>query len=78
MIYLKAAGDLAAYLDLEPGSSMHRLELETPATLQEILAQLGIPTGLVAFGYSDGVVRRLDYQPVDGETITLQAPAAGG
>ena len=78
MVYLKAAGNLASYLDLDPGSGTHRLELETPETLALILDRLGIPAGLVAFGYSNATVRRLDYRPVDGETITLQPPAAGG
>ena len=89
-VILQAAGQLAPYLrdpaspptdgDAAPsgGTVTRRLELARPEPLGAILGRLGIPAGLVAFGYSDGTLRRLDYTPRDGETITLQKPAAGG
>lgn len=89
VVILQAAGQLADFLRAAeptsaareaapPGTVIRRLELPEPAPLAAILAELGIPTGLVAFGYSDGTLRRLEYTPRDGETITLQKPAAGG
>jgi sulfur carrier protein ThiS len=78
VVFLKADGRLAAYLKMDEKTQTHRLELDRPHTLAEILSDLGIPSGLVAFGYSDGQVRRMDYEPADGETITLQPPVSGG
>ena len=78
VVFLKADGRLAAYLKMDQETQSHRLDLDRPKTLAEILADLGIPSGLVAFGYSDGRVRRMDYEPQDGETITLQPPVSGG
>lgn len=55
-----------------------RVETEPGKTIKEILTDLGIETGLVAFAYSGGKMRKLDYVPQEGENITLQPPVSGG
>ena len=80
VVFIKTAGNLSRYLPLEDGAESKRLDLSGPGpfTLGDIVAHLNIPTGLVAFGYSNGKLRRMSYEPDPGETITLQQPAAGG
>ncbi|MBM3307488.1 MAG: MoaD/ThiS family protein [Candidatus Eisenbacteria bacterium] len=78
VVYLRSGGRLRERLQPDVDQYTRRVEVEGAPTLREILDTLRIPRALVAFGYSQGTVRRLDYRPADGETITLQPPVAGG
>jgi sulfur carrier protein ThiS len=78
VVYLRTGGRLRERLAPDVDHYTRRVEVEGAPTLREILADLKIPAALVAFGYSQGTVRRLDYRPGEGEVITLQPPVAGG
>jgi molybdopterin converting factor small subunit len=77
-IYLRSGGKLREHLQPDVDQYTRRLEVEGNPTLKEILGELGIPQALVAFAFTRGSFRRLDYRPSDGETITLQPPVSGG
>jgi len=78
VVYLRSGGRLRERLAPDVDHYTRRLEIDGAPTLRDILARLNIPPALVAFGYSQGALRRLDYRPGDGEVITLQPPVAGG
>lgn len=78
-ILLRVAGLLKAYVKPDLDEYTRRVTLEGEPTLKELLAQLGIPDGLVAFGYtSDEQVIRMDDRVPDGCTLVLQNPVGGG
>lgn len=77
-IYLRSGGKLRHRLAPDVDQYTRRVEVSGNPTLREILASLDIPEGLVAFALAGGKLRRLDYRPTDGETITLQPPVTGG
>jgi len=78
IVYLRSGGKLKDRLRPDVDQYTRRLEVEGTPTLREILGVIDIPPALVAFGFSLGTVRRLDYRPSEGEVITLQPPVAGG
>jgi len=78
VIYLRSGGKLKDRLKPDVDQYTRRVEVEGTPTLREILTSLDIPHALVAFGFSQGAVRRLDYRPGEGEVVTLQPPVAGG
>jgi len=78
VVYLRSGGKLKDRLQPDVDQYTRRVEVEGTPTLREILTALDIPQALVAFGFSDGKARRLDYRPSDGEVVTLQPPVAGG
>jgi molybdopterin converting factor small subunit len=78
VIYLRSGGRLRERLQPDVDQYTRRVEVEGAPTLREVLTTIGIPLALVAFGFSQGTARRLDYRPSDGEVITLQPPVAGG
>lgn len=78
IIFLRSGGKLRDYLKPDVDAYTRRLVVEGDLTLKEILATLGIPLAFVAFAFTAGKLRRLDYRPSDGETITLQPPVSGG
>ncbi len=78
-IYLRGGALLRGYLEPDVDEYTRRLDLDEPApTLERVLEVLGIPEGLVAFGYADGRLLRLGDRLDDGLTLTLQTPAGGG
>ncbi len=77
-IYLRSGGKLRDQLKPDVDEYTRRVEVDGDLTLKEILTTLGIPLAFVAFAFTDGMLRRLDYKPSDGETITLQPPVSGG
>lgn len=78
VVYLRSGGRLRDRLKPDVDRYTRRVEVDGTPTLRDILAALDIPPALVAFGYSQGAARKLDYRPSDGEEITLQPPVAGG
>lgn len=78
IVYLRSGGRLRERLKPDVDQYTRRIEIDGTPTLREILSTMEIPTALVAFGFSQGMVRRLDYRPSNGEVITLQPPVAGG
>lgn len=78
VVYLRSGGRLRDRLNPDVDQYTRRVVVEGAPTLREILTAMDIPHALVAFGFSDGKVRRLDYRPSDGEVVTLQPPVAGG
>jgi hypothetical protein len=78
VVYLRSGGKLKDRLKPDVDQYTRRVEVEGTPTLREILKAMDIPHALVAFGFSQGTVRRLDYRPSEGEVVTLQPPVAGG
>ena len=78
VVYLRSGGRLRERLQPDVDQYTRRVEIAGTPTLRELLAALDIPPALVAFGFSQGKVRRLDYRPCEGEVVTLQPPVAGG
>ncbi len=78
VIYLRSGGKLRERLKPDVDQYTRRVEVEGNPTIRDILAELGIPEGLVAFAFAGGKFRRLDYQPAEEEIVTLQPPVSGG
>jgi len=78
IIYLKSGSDLRERL--KPDVDYYTRKVETPAgkTMREILTDIGIQPSFVAFVYTGGTIKNLDYIPADGQQITLQPPVSGG
>jgi sulfur carrier protein ThiS len=77
-IFLKAGSELRLKLNPDVDYYTRRVEIEGGKTLREILRQIGLDPAFVAFAYSEGKLRSLDYIPQDGQNITLQPPVSGG
>lgn len=78
VVYLRSGGRLRDRLKPDVDQYTRRIEVDGAPTLREILTAMDIPHALVAFGFSQSTVRRLDYRPSEGEVVTLQPPVAGG
>lgn len=78
LIYLRAGGQLRDLL--RPNIDYYTQQIEAPEglTIREIVNTIGIQPELIAFAYTKGNVKKLDYVPRDGEVITLQPPVSGG
>ncbi len=65
---------------LRPNIDYYTRQIEVPdgLTIREIVNTIGIKLELIAFAYTKGNVKKLDYVPRDGEIITLQPPVSGG
>ena len=66
VVYLRSGGKLRDRLKPDVDEYTRRLEISDGLSLREILRELEIPAGLVAFAFGDGKLRRLDYRPRDG------------
>lgn len=77
-IYLKSGGKLREKLKPDVDQYTRKVEVEAGLSLRAILEQFEIPADQIAFAFVDGHFKRLDYQPNDGEIITLQPPVSGG
>jgi molybdopterin converting factor small subunit len=77
-LFLRSGGKLRDHLNPDVDRYTRRVEVEDDLSLKEILAVLDIPHELVAFAFSEGKLRRLDYRPSDGQVVTLQPPVSGG
>jgi sulfur carrier protein ThiS len=78
VIYLKAGSELRERLKPDIDYYTRRIETDDGKTIKEILADIGINPALVAFVYTSGKVKGLDYIPSEGQSITLQPPVSGG
>lgn len=78
VIYLKAGSELRHRLKPDIDYYTRRIETEAGKTINEVLIDLGINPALVAFVYTEGKVKSLDFIPSDGQSITLQPPVSGG
>jgi len=78
VIYLKAGSKLRERLNPDVDYYTRSVETEEGKSLREILSDIGVNPAFVAFAYTGGKLKRLDYIPTDGETITLQPPVSGG
>ncbi len=78
IVYLRSGGKLRDLLKPDVDQYTRRVDVDAGLSLEEILAELRIATVMVAFAFTDGKVKKLDYVPTDGETVTLQSPVAGG
>jgi len=77
-IYLKAGGNLKAYLKPDIDDYTRKVVTEEGKSVKEILNDIGVNPSFVAFIYTDGKLGRLDYIPSNGQSITLQPPVSGG
>jgi sulfur carrier protein ThiS len=78
VIYLKAGSELRHRLKPDVDYYTRRIETDAGKTIKEVLIDLGINPSLVAFVYTEGKVKSLDFIPSDGQSITLQPPVSGG
>ncbi len=78
VIYLKAGSELRHRLKPDIDYYTRRIETDAGKTIKEVLIDLGINPALVAFVYTGGKVKSLDFIPSDGQSITLQPPVSGG
>ncbi len=78
VIYLKAGSELRHRLKPDIDYYTRRIETDAGKTIKEVLIGLGINPSLVAFVYTEGKVKSLDFIPSDGQSITLQPPVSGG
>lgn len=78
VIYLKAGSELRHRLKPDIDYYTRRIETDAGKTIKEVLIDLGINPSLVAFVYTEGKVKSLDFIPSDGQSITLQPPVSGG
>jgi len=78
IVYLRSGGKLRDVLRPDIDDYTRKVEVDDGLSIEQILAVLQIAPAMVAFAFADGTVRKLDYVPTDGETITLQSPVAGG
>lgn len=78
VIYLKAGSELRHRLKPDIDYYTRRIETDAGKTIKEVLIGLGINPALVAFVYTEGKVKSLDFIPSDGQSITLQPPVSGG
>ena len=78
IIYLKAGKDLREKLMPDVDYYTRRIETDEGKSIRQILTEVGIDPALVAFIYTEGEVKGLDYVPTEGRSITLQPPVSGG
>ncbi len=78
VIYLKAGSELRHRLKPDIDYYTRRIETDAGKTIKEVLIDLGINPAFVAFVYTEGKVKSLDFIPLDGQSITLQPPVSGG
>ncbi len=78
VIYLKAGSELRHRLKPDIDYYTRRIETDAGKTMKEVLIDLGINPAFVAFVYTEGKVKSLDFIPSDGQSITLQPPVSGG
>jgi len=78
VIYLKAGSELRLRLKPDIDYYTRRVETEEGKSIKEILTDIGVNPGFVAFIYIEGKIRGLDYIPSEGQSITLQPPVSGG
>ncbi len=78
IVYLRSGGKLREFLKPDVDQYTRKVDVDAGLSIEEILAVLGVAPVMVAFAFADGKVKKLDYVPTDGETITLQSPVAGG
>ena len=78
VIYLKAGSELRHRLKPDIDYYSRRIETDAGKTIKEVLIDLGINPALVAFVYTEGKVKSLNFIPSDGQSITLQPPVSGG
>lgn len=78
IIFFRSGGKLREKLNPDVDEYTRKIVVNGNPSIQQILDSLNIPTGLVAFAFVNGHFKRLNYQPHDGEIITLQPPVSGG
>lgn len=62
-----------------PGKkNRHVVDLDSPASVREILERLGVRPELIMGVFVNGHRRSKDYVPSDGAEVVLISPAAGG
>lgn len=75
-VQIEVAGHAKEYFP--GGRDRFDVELDEPATINEILAHLGVPSELVMAVFSAGERRDKDYVAPAGATVTLLTPPSGG
>lgn len=78
VIFLRAGSELRLKLKPDVDFYTRRVETVEGKTLRQILKDIGLDPAFVAFAYSEGKLRNLDFVPAEGQSITLQPPVSGG
>lgn len=60
------------------GQQFYDLELESPATVRQMIRELGVSPDLVMSVFIKGRLVDKDYVPPDGAEVVLITPPAGG
>jgi len=78
VVYLRSGGKLRDKLEPDIDQFTRKVEVADHLSVRQILADLRVPEGLVAFAFVDGHFKKLDYVPNDSEIVILQPPVSGG
>ena len=78
VIYLRSGGKLKDHLKPDIDQFTRRVEVDDSLSVRQILRELNIPDGLVAFAFVDGNFKKLDHIPQHEEIVILQPPVSGG
>jgi sulfur carrier protein ThiS len=77
-IFLKAGSELRNRLNPDVDYYTRRVQTVPGKSIKDILTDIGIDPAFVAFVYTGGKLKHLDYVPEEGQSITLQPPVSGG
>ncbi|MBN1426100.1 hypothetical protein JXA88_16240 [Candidatus Fermentibacteria bacterium] len=77
-VYLSCGPRLALYLDPDVDATTRKVVVDGRPSLHEILACLGVPEALFAYGVIGDRYVKLDYRPEPEERIRLEVPVGGG
>lgn len=77
-IYLKAGGMLKSYIQPDVDEYTRKVETEPGQSLEQIIAGIGLKKSHVSMALLCGKIIPMNYQPSDGDVITLRPPVQGG
>lgn len=77
-IYLKAGGMLKQYLKPDVDEYTRKIEIAESQPLEQIITGIGLKKSHVAMALLNGKIIPMNYQPSDGDVITLRPPVQGG
>jgi molybdopterin converting factor small subunit len=77
-VYFKAGSELRIRLQPDVDFYTRSVETDEGKSVEQILTDIGVDPAFVAFVYTEGKLKGLDYVPQDGQSITLQPPVSGG
>ncbi len=77
-IYFKAGGMLKQYIKPDVDEYTRKIEIAESLPLEQIIAGIGLKNSHVSMALLHGKIIPMNYQPSDGDVITLRPPVQGG